>query len=219
MSTECVVTVPDALDRPVLSRHGFFEFEPHAEHHFQLPGERPGELLLADELQPGQRYEVIATTASGLYRYRTGDLVLCSGYTNAATPVLEFQGRSGIVSDLVGEKLVEAFVQQALADLPGWSFLTVLPGSAGYAVVTEADVPVDLAAIDARLARNPQYAYAMTLGQLRPLVHLPVARLYDRSVAFRLAQGSRLADIKPVALIPTAAWLMSTGNWLNPTAT
>ena len=122
-------------------------------------------------------------------------------------PVLEFQGRTGIVSDLVGEKLTEAFVQDALAELPAWSFLTVQPGRAGYAVVTEAGMSVDVDAIDARLKRNPQYAYALLLKQLWPLVHRPVDRLYDRFVQSRLALGSRLADIKPVALIPEANWI------------
>lgn len=210
MSTECVVTVPDALDRPLLSRYGFFEFE--QVHDGQV------ELLLADELRPGQCYEVIATTASGLYRYRTGDLVLCSGFAAAAAPVLEFQGRTGIVSDLVGEKLVEAFVQQALTDLPGWSFLMVQPGVAAYAVVTEAGVSVDLNMIEKRLAHNPQYAYARALGQLQPLLHRPVARLYDRLVKFRLAQGSRLADIKPLALMTDATWLTTTTDGLGPSA-
>lgn len=195
MSTECVVTVPDALDRPALNAHGFFEFE------------RDGEMLLADELEEGAQYEVIATTASGLYRYRTGDLVLCKGFADSATPVLEFQGRTGIVSDLVGEKLVEAFAQEALSGVPGWAFLTVQPGGAGYAVVTEARVPVDIGAIEARLKRNPQYAYAVLLHQLGPLVHRPVDRLYDRFVEFRLAQGARLGDIKPVALIPESGWI------------
>jgi GH3 auxin-responsive promoter len=157
--------------------------------------------------QSGAQYEVVATTASGLYRYRTGDLVLCKGFTDAATPVLEFQGRTGIVSDLVGEKLVEAFAQDALDVVPGWTFLTVQPGGVGYAVVGEAGMPVDLAAIDARLKRNPQYAYAVLLNQLKPLVHRPVERLYDRFVEFRLAQGARLADIKLLALIPEAGWI------------
>lgn len=195
MSTECVVTVPDARDRPALNAHGFFEFERHSE------------MLLADELEEGGQYEVIATTASGLYRYRTGDLVLCTGFADAATPVLEFQGRTGIVSDLVGEKLVEAFAQDALDVVPGWTFLTVQPGGTGYVVVTEAGMPVDLATIDARLKRNPQYAYAALLNQLKPLVHRPVERLYDRFVNFRLAQGARLADIKLLALIPEAGWI------------
>src|SRR5262249_2492323 len=53
MSTECIVTIPGADDRPRLNEHGYFELE-----------------RVGDDL-----YEVIATTASGLYRYRTGDLV------------------------------------------------------------------------------------------------------------------------------------------------
>jgi hypothetical protein len=195
MSTECVVTVPDTRDRPALNTHGFFEFE------------RDSHILLAEDLEQGAQYEVIATTASGLYRYRTGDLVLCKGFADAVTPVLEFQGRTGIVSDLVGEKLVEAFAQDALDVVPGWTFLTVQPGGTGYAVVTEAGTPVDLATIDARLKRNPQYAYAALLNQLKPLVHRPVERLYDRFVNFRLAQGARLADIKLLALIPEAGWI------------
>src|SRR5256885_4455116 len=51
VSTETVVTVPDADDRPVLTEHGFFEFE------------REGRLYLADELLEGDVYEVVATTA------------------------------------------------------------------------------------------------------------------------------------------------------------
>ena len=195
MSTECVVTVPDARDRPRLNAHGFFEFDRH------------GEILLADELEEGAQYEVIATTSSGLYRYLTGDLVLCTGFADSTTPTLEFKGRTGIVSDLVGEKLVEAFVQDALIAVPGWSFLTAQSGGAGYVVVTEAGVSVDLHSIDDRLKRNPQYSHAILLNQLRPLVHRPVDRLYDRFVEYRLAQGARLGDIKPVALIPEAGWI------------
>ena len=195
LSTECVVTVPDALDRPVLTSHGFFEFE------------NGGQLFLKNELTLGQSYAVIATTASGLYRYRTGDVVLCSGHAPSGQPILEFQGRSGITSDLVGEKLTEAFVSQALRGVPGFRFLTALREPCAYAVVTQAGVVADLASIEKLLCANPQYAYARALGQLAPLRHRPVAHLYDRYVAVQLARGVRLADVKPVALMPDAAWL------------
>ena len=97
--------------------------------------------------------EVIATTASGLYRYRTGDL-LRDG---------EFIGRKGIVSDLVGEKLTEPFVGRCLENVRGYLF----PEGRGYVVASE--TPVDLDAIERRLCQNPQYAYARSLGQLAPL--------------------------------------------------
>jgi len=97
--------------------------------------------------------EVIATTASGLYRYRTGDL-LRDG---------EFIGRKGIVSDLVGEKLTEPFVARCLENVRGYLF----PEGRGYVVASE--TPVDLDAIEQKLCQNPQYAYARSLGQLAPL--------------------------------------------------
>ena len=194
MSTECVVTVPNAQDIPVLNPHGFFEFE------------QEGLLLLGHELEKGGSYEVVATTANGLYRYRTGDCVLCAGFVDGLGPVLEFQGRTGITSDLVGEKLVEAFVLEALRPTPDWSFLTVNPGKSGYVLVTEAGATVDLALIESRLMDNPQYAYARHMQQLAPLEHRQIEGLYERLVAFRLAQGTRLADIKPLALIPDARW-------------
>lgn len=103
--------------------------------------------------------EVIATTASGLYRYRTGDL-LRDG---------EFAGRKGIVSDLVGEKLTEPFVATCLDNVRGYLF----PEGRGYVLATE--TPVDPAIVEQRLCANPQYAYALRLGQLAPLRvrHMP----------------------------------------------
>ena len=86
LSTEGVVTVPDAEGRPALTPHGFFEFD---------DGQR---LLLADELTPGGEYQVVITTASGLYRYRTGDRVRYEGTNAAGRPVLEFIGRDSLTS-------------------------------------------------------------------------------------------------------------------------
>jgi hypothetical protein len=163
MSTECIVTLPGQGLNP----YGFFEFEP-VEYDV---------------------YEVIATTASGLYRYRTGDLV------NAA---LEFLGRRGIVSDLAGEKLTEAFVSKCVEHVPGFRFLA--PDSNGYVLVTETGVPVNIESVETRLCENPQYAYARKLGQLRPLRLTQLRNLYDRYTQSQIARGARLGDIKPAVL-------------------
>jgi hypothetical protein len=135
LSTECVVTTGSAVvttagrrgRRRSVTPYGYFEFD---------------------------EGEVIATTASGLYRYRTGDLLDSN---------LEFLGRSGIVSDLVGEKLTEPFVATCLENVRGYLF----PDGAGYVLASEA--PVDVDEIERRLCANPQYAYARRLGQLAPL--------------------------------------------------
>jgi hypothetical protein len=55
----------------------------------------------------------VLTTGGGLYRYRLGDVVEVVGF-HRRCPMLRFLGRSGAVSDLVGEKLDESFVAAAL---------------------------------------------------------------------------------------------------------
>jgi len=183
VSTECVVTTPDADGRPQLTRSGFFEFE------------QDGQLYLSDELVRGATYEVIVTTASGLYRYRTGDLVR---YGDG----LDFVGRSGVVSDLVGEKLTESFVASCLEDVPGFRLLSPDGEGNGYVLMTDSSVMVDAGVVDARLCANPQYAYARRLGQLQSLRLVAVHNLQDRYLNAELARGARLGDIKPPVLSP-----------------
>lgn len=196
LSTECVVTVPDATGRPILTPHGFFEF---------MSG---GTSWLSGELETGKEFEVIATTASGLYRYRTGDQVRCTGYNAAGWPILEFIGRTTLTSDLVGEKLDETFVTRCLAGWSGFSMLVPDAIRPGYVLV--ADQAVDAERLDAlatALKRNPQYAYAQRLGQLTPLraIHCPDAP--TRVEQALMARGVRLGDIKPLALRREAFWL------------
>jgi hypothetical protein len=194
LCTECVVTVPDADGRPVLTEHGFFEFE------------RDGRPYLASELTAGAVYSVVATTASGLYRYRTGDLVRCDGSADSGRPVLEFAGRGELVSDLVGEKLTEPFVERCLGDVPGFRLLVPEAEGRGYVLAVEAGAAVSATQIERRLSENPQYAYARRLGQLKPLRLLPVQRLFDRYARAQLREGVRLGEVKPVALRNERAW-------------
>jgi hypothetical protein len=199
LSTETVVTVPDSHGRPVLTQHGFFEFE------------REGRLCLQEELEIGATYEVIATTASGLYRYRTGDLVHFEGAASDGSPVLEFVGRGDVVCDLVGEKLSEPFVSTCLSTIRGFRFLTPEPAGDGYVLAVEAGQRVDSNQIETRLCSNPQYAYARRLGQLRPLRVCSVDRLFDRYSGLQAARGVRLGDVKPVSLRKERTWVTMLG--------
>lgn len=199
MSTECMVTVPDAHDRAVLNRHGYFEFAPCAQ-----PTAAP---LTADALEHDAEYEVIATTASGLYRYRTGDRVRCTGYAGPGAPVLAFIGRGALVCDLVGEKLTDAFVDTCLSPVAGFRFLAPAPDRQGYILFTQAHVHACAESIDAALCGNPQYAYARRLGQLRAVQVKALPDLFDRYGAVQLARGTRLGDVKPVALRNENHWL------------
>ncbi len=196
LSTEAVITVPDEDNKPALVRRGFFEFA------------QGDALLLEDELIPGLEYEVVVTTASGLYRYRTGDRVRFEGRNRAGQAILDFVGRDALSSDLVGEKLTETFAGKCLADHPGFAMLVPDASRPGYVLICE-NIPdaAGLAVLENRLSANPQYSYARKLGQLAPLrvqLHRQAFAMVERAM---LARGTRLGDVKPLALRSEAFWL------------
>lgn len=201
MSTEAVVTVPDTADQPVLAAHGFTEF---------LGG---SEILLEDALEPGREYEVVITTASGLYRYRTGDRVQMLTRNREGRAVLEFSGRA-MTSDMVGEKLSEAFVAACLQDVAqrfgiGSDFVTLAAAARGpgYLLVSATPpTPPILWEIESRLCANPHYAYARKLGQLKPLTGCHCPDALARIEKTGLSRGVRLGDIKPLALYTEPEW-------------
>ncbi len=197
LATEALVTVPIDFDGdPVLApESGFFEFV-----------DDRGGIRLAHEVEIDSEYELLLTTASGLYRYAIGDRVRVTGWIEA-TPRLRFIGRSGVQSDLCGEKLVDAFVASVI-EATGLKFgmLGASPGSTGYVLVVDAQeatlhmAEVHAATVEAELCRNPQYAYARRLGQLQPVA---VRRVCDPIAAWMrrgLRRGQRLGDIKVPSL-------------------
>ncbi len=146
------------------------------------------------------------TTAGGLYRYRTGDRVVCEGYSNEL-PRLRFIGRCGITSDLVGEKLTDEFVDDCLVDIPGFRML--IPArdpEPGYVLVVDECAGASnedmLVSVEARLGHNPQYAYARSIGQLRRLAILRSPDPLGNYIGHVVTQGVRLGDIKFPALRP-----------------
>ena len=200
LATECVVTIPLGSDRPLAITSHFFEFL-----------DENGECRRAHELERGARYEVVVSNGGGLWRYRLGDVVECTGFLRA-TPTLRFLGRAGRTSDLRGEKLSEPFVAEVLRglwgdDRPSWAALRPREanGVAGYdlliATHTQQSALADRA--DAALSRNPHYALARRLGQLTPVRVISVGSNADLEElkAFR----GRLGDAKPSVLLEGVA--------------
>lgn len=203
LATESVITTRlDERTVPAL-RSAFFEFV-----------DRGGAPHLAHELAEGHVYRVVITTPGGLYRYDLGDEFFCESVRDGI-PDLRFIGRAGVVSDLVGEKLTDSFVAQALSVLPAGASL--VPRSAPnphYELWVDSPAASgDLAAsVEARLAANPQYAYARQLGQLRAL-EIVCSPGFAQYRARRLAaQGGRLGDAKSCALILDSNLLPSPGG-------
>lgn len=196
LATEAVITIPWRDSHVLAVNSHFFEFL-----------DEQGGLRLAHELDRGRSYEVVVTNGGGLWRYRLGDRVECTGHIGR-TPTLRFLGRAGNVSDLRGEKLSEAFVAEVFAEI--WPDATRPPaflravaddhGTACYELVVSVAVSGSVRnSMEALLCRNPHYALALRLHQLAPL------RVVVDPDAFGLKAGSgmiRLGDIKPRILIP-----------------
>lgn len=159
-----------------------------------------GTAHLCDELAVGETYLAVITTPGGLYRYDMGDLFRCRAI-DGGVPELEFVGRAGLTSDLVGEKLEDGFVASVLAGLP--AVLAPRRDAVGYEVLIDARHagPVDLAAIERGLDANPQYAYARKIGQLAPLALRKINNLPGTMIASGIAAGRVMGDIKTSGLL------------------
>lgn len=202
LATEGVVSIPlcDASGPVAAVTSHFLEFLP----------ERGGDALGAHELASGATYDVLLTTAGGLYRYRLHDLVRVDGWYHR-TPILTFVGRSDHTSDLSGEKLTSAFAEWVLQDAAAHTgihvpFAMLLPVTQGrprydlWLECEEHEVERFTLAVEARLGESHHYALCRSLGQLDGLRAVPVrdgARAYERACVQR---GQRLSAIKPAAL-------------------
>ncbi len=87
---------------------GFYEFIPESQWEVTQP-----QTLLPNELQIGDRYRIVVTTYSGLYRYDIGDVVEVVGFYEQ-TPLVVFRHRRGGLLSATTEKTTEFHVIQAM---------------------------------------------------------------------------------------------------------
>ena len=215
ISTEAFVSLPlcKAGDPALALRSHFLEFEEAKGD--ELAPARP--LKLAHELELGATYRVLVTTGGGLYRYRLGDLVEVVGFA-AQCPLVRFRGRTGGVSDLVGEKLSELFVRAVLGNVtrsldwsPSFLLLTPAPGKPRYRLYLQGPgicswlgLPDFEQQFHGELLKNPYYRLAIELGQLYPVE----IRLIDEGgmsgwsiyQEYCRQRGQKLGQIKPAVL-------------------
>ena len=205
LATEGVTSVPDGMD-------GSPRLASECHWHEFLDG--AGDPVGISNLQTGGDYEVLLSTGGGLFRYRSGDRVRVTGWGADRLPRLCFVGRMGLVSDLVGEKLHETQVIEALVGSGARGFLVADPDRPGYDLWLED--PSLAGAFGRLLRRNPYVDQALALGQLAPLV---VRRLEaDWSVKLTTAlaghRGCRMGDVKLAAIYQcekpeaVASWLV-----------
>lgn len=198
LATECFMSFPlvgeDGARLSVYSH--FFEFRRLSD----------GEIFTVDRLSPGE-YELIVTTGGGFYRYCIGDIIeVLEAYADAP-PRIRFLRRTGICSDLFGEKLTEEFVRGVCEGLGIASqFCLLAPGGAYYCFYTTAK-QITSEVLDEALRESYHYNYCRQLGQLDMAKVILVTGNPQKGYIQRLtADGMRIGDIKP-------AYLSSKGGW------
>ncbi|MCB1044667.1 MAG: GH3 auxin-responsive promoter family protein [Acidobacteria bacterium] len=160
LATEACVSLPFQGCWPLALFGAFFEFM-----------DEKDQVFLAHQLEEDKAYSLIITTRGGLYRYRMFDQVRVTGFLGQ-TPSIRFNGKTDHTSDLVGEKLNEAFVADAMrkAGLDDRSVLAPVLDPPHYRLLLGSPTHPDIGHhLDLLLSDNPYYAQARNQGQLKPL--------------------------------------------------
>ncbi|MCH5192611.1 MAG: GH3 auxin-responsive promoter family protein [Oscillospiraceae bacterium] len=208
---------PEVYIQPkgLLATEGFFSFPLTGEtgsrlsiysHFFEFRRLSDGEIITAEKLTPGE-YEIIVTTGGGFYRYQIGDIVEVIEVYPDSPPRIKFLRRSGISSDLCGEKLTEEFVRNVCKKLGITDhFCLLAPDGKGYCFYTTAEGITD-EILDGALRESYHYNYCRQLGQLRRAEVCKVKGDPAKKYLERLtSEGMRLGDIKPAYLSRKTDW-------------
>lgn len=107
-SSECMMGVAtkfDASEYTLMPQCAIYEFISN-----------DGMVYTQDKLKGGEKYELVITTFSGLYRYRMGDIVEFVRYDKEA-PVIKILGRKGNMINIAGEKIDEGTLQMSVYEV------------------------------------------------------------------------------------------------------
>ena len=192
LATECFTSFP--LSGEEGSRLSVYS------HFFEFRRLSDNVILTAEQLSKGE-YELIVTTGGGFYRYQIGDIIEVLETYPDRPPRIRFLRRSGVTSDLCGEKLTESFVRSVCASLGiAGGFCLLAPEGKQYCLYTTAREVTD-EMLDKALCGSYHYNYCRQLGQLQCAEVCRVGGNPERRYLERLAaDGMRLGDIKPAYL-------------------
>lgn len=196
-------------------RSHFFEFIPYGNDETSHP-------CLSNELKKGKQYEVVVTTAGGLYRYRLNDIVEVIGFFRQA-PVLKFLGKLDHVVDIVGEKLNEKHISETLTRLGmayGYKakFQLLAPERHNETFLYTLYLSLDDESLDFcglrrdldhALQDNYHYRYCRSIGQLMaPRIFLIDEKQGSPDVIYlnQRSKITRLGDVKPSCVDSSLDW-------------
>ncbi|GFE62473.1 GH3 auxin-responsive promoter family protein [Geobacter sp. AOG2] len=190
----------------------FFEFVRFEDLDGQGRPPRDAEAIPLEQVQVGQRYAVILSTCSGLWRYHIGDTIR---FTSLAPHFIEFTGRDRFL-DKLEEKVTQGEVERAIAELNDfgrWNVREFMVGADVQArrhvwvlAASEDGGNVDQAAdvLDAALCgMNADYATFRSQGRINPPQVLVAGEgaIYEwsKTVRGKLGGQTKIPHIDPTA--------------------
>ena len=155
----------------------FFEFIPVNGDHTPL---------LIGDVKIGEKYELVITNRSGLYRYRLGDVVKIVGLHEKA-PVVKFCYRRNQVINIAGDKsnqqqfdtAIKRFAELSQTEVRGYcvqeDFSGISPRYLFYMECENAPRNADALFEECMCAANPEYKSCLNMREIRPL-HIELLR-------------------------------------------
>ncbi|CAI9111336.1 OLC1v1011545C2 [Oldenlandia corymbosa var. corymbosa] len=105
---------PSEVSYTIMPNMGYFEFLPHnPANPCELSKDKPPKLVDLADVELGKEYELVISTYSGLCRYRVGDILLVTGFHNAA-PQFKFIRRKNVLLSIDSDKTDEAELQRGI---------------------------------------------------------------------------------------------------------
>lgn len=197
LATEAPLTIPlfkESYQIPLYDEV-FYEFE-----------NLKGEIKYLWQLEVGEMYEVIFSHLGGLVRYRLNDLIKVT-HLYQGIPTLEFQCRSGAVSDLVGEKLTELFLSEVASSLQthfDWIMMAQkdMIHEKYYLLFYEDGASViDVEDLKKNIEHSYHFEHALILKQLQPTKLIPISDLKNKVALYYETKGIKRGDQKSQYLI------------------
>lgn len=143
-SSECMMGVATELNKAeymLLPRSAYYEFLPLDSNNVHK----------MNDIVIGKSYELVITTFSGLYRYKTGDIIKILSF-EGESPVFQIEGRRNSMLNIAGEKLPEQIIRDAVkifgerSNAHIWDFATGIKDDKtpfGYAIFIETDSVIE----------------------------------------------------------------------------
>ena len=186
----------------------FFEFIPEE----QISD--PKDFLTVREIKQGNRYELVITTFSGLYRCRIGDVVEVTGFFDAA-PVVRICYRKDLSISILDERMNTQQMENAVRLFSEKTGLCV--NNYCVAANTDEEPPRYILYLDTDRSFPPDAAavmdrclceYSMGYTEVRTMHELACAEVFrvrkdtfSEYQHFRQAKGARMEQSKPVRVL------------------